>query len=187
MVGGNDGDNLFDTVESISTDSSLLDRKNLNNFPVKISQAAGATLGDDSLPYVCGGVDDNKSRKGCWAYNPQNDSWDDSRLQMSEERVASGSVTHPDHGWVIAGGYAYDGIKSSAEQTKDWKTFRTFASLPLLLREPGLVSLDKGGGKGDFFLTGGRTIGRNSKKAFIYDAGSWKGVADMPTARWGKE
>ena len=107
--------------------------------------------------------------------------------QMSQARSYNGSVTHPNHGWVIAGGGVGANL-SSAEQTKDGKTFQPFASLPLPLREHGLVSLGKGGGRGDFFLVGGKTTGGDeSKKAFIYDAGSWRAVADMPTARYSKE
>ena len=73
-------------------------------------------------------------------------------------------------------------------QSGDGKTFQPFASLPLPLSSPGLVSLGKGGGRGDFFLVGGQTTDYvPSKKAFIYDAGSWREVADMPTVRYGKE
>ena len=122
--------------------------------------------------------------------------WGVSTLQR-EARSFSGSATHPDHGWVISGGYG--GVRgdppiieyrrlSSAEQTKDGKIFQSFASLPLPLARHCLVSLGKGGGRGDFFLTGGETTNDVvSKKAFIYDAGSWREVADMPTVRYGKE
>ena len=58
-----------------------------------------------------------------------------------------------------------------------------FPSLP-----PGLVSLGKGGGRGDFFLTGGKMMNQTySKKAFIYDAGSWREMANMATARGGNK
>ena len=200
VVGGDNKGDALDTVESISTDSSLPHRRSLSNFPVKIWGAAGATLGDASLPYICGGEDeDYNDRNECWAYNPQNDMWGVSTLQR-EARSFSGSATHPDHGWVISGGYGGDrGSRlsrylelhrlSSAEQTKDGKIFQSFASLPLPLARHCLVSLGKGGGRGDLFLTGGDRTGslEPSKKAFIYDAGSWREMADMPTARWGKE
>ena len=84
-------------------------------------------------------------------------------------------------------GYDNDYI-TSAEQTNDGKAFRPFTSLPLPLFTPGLVSLGKGGGRGDFFLTGGKMMNQTySKKAFIYDAGSWREMANMATARGGNK
>ena len=137
------------------------------------------------MPHICGGRDkNNKDRKECYVLHPQSFRWNISG-QMSQARSYNGSVTHPNHGWVIAGGGVGANL-SSAEQTKDGKTFRPFASLPLPLSSHGLVSLGKGGGRGDFFLTGGWTGSVRSEKAFIYDAGSWREVADMPTARRGK-
>ena len=189
VVGGFDGNDL-DTVELKSTKGPLPERlksRLLSNFPVKIWAAAGATLGDASLPHVCGGYDGKKNRKECYVFHPQSNRWNISR-QMSHARGGSGSATHPDHGWVIAGGLRDGDNLSSAEQTQDGKTFQPFASLPLPLSGHCLVSLGKGGGKGDFFLAGGWTGSVDSKKAFIYDAGSgsWRKVADMSTAREGK-
>ena len=186
MVGGaNIG--ALDTVELLGIKGPLPDRlksRRLSKFPVKIGGAAGATLGDASLPHICGGHDGNNVRTECYVLHPQSFRWNFTR-QMSEARWYSGSANHPDHGWVIAGGYDY-GPKLSAEQTKDGRTFQSFASLPLPLYEHGLVSLGKGGGRGDFFLVGGYTTGNvPSKKAFIYDTGSWREVADIPTARVG--
>ena len=107
---------------------------------------------------------------------------------MSQARAFSGSAAHPDHGWVIAGGF---GGGSSAEQTNDGKTLQPFAAppLPLSFTFPCLVSLGKGGGggRGDFFLTGGMMGDVVSKKAFIYDAGNWREMTDMPTARYGNK
>ena len=162
-----------------------LESRRLGKFPVKLKGLAGVTLGDASLPHVCGGGDGSKPKKECYVFNPQSNRWNISG-QMSQARAFSGSAAHPDHGWVIAGGF---GGGSSAEQTNDGKTLQPFAAppLPLSFTFPCLVSLGKGGeGRGDFFLTGGTMGDVVSKKAFIYDAGSWRDVADMPTARRGK-
>ena len=159
----------------------------LSNFPVKIRGGAGATLGDAPLPQICGGKDGSNYWRDCYVLHPQSYRWNFSG-QLSEGKAFVGSATHPDHGWVIVGGHDDTDPKSSAEQTKDGKTFLPFASLPLPLAGiPGLVSLGKGGGRGDFFLAGGWTTGVVfSNKAFIYDAGSWREVANMPTARYGE-
>ena len=193
VVGGNDGnrfENNLDTVELISTKRHLPDRlksRRLSNFPIKMRAAAGATLGDSSLPLICGGDDGSNHRKECYVYHPQSNRWNVSG-QLSEARAFSGSATHPDYGLVIVSGRSDDGYITSAEQTKDGKAFRPFASLPLPLFAPGLVSLGKGGGKGDFFLTGGKTMdGVYSRKAFIYDKGSWSQMANMATARGGNK
>ena len=167
--------------------------RSLSNLPIKIRGAVGATLGDVPLPFICGGrggYDGSNYWRDCYVFHPQSNRWNFSG-QLREARAFSGSATHPDHGWVIVGGYEGDPTdpKLSAEQTKDGRTFLPFASLPLPLNGvPGLVSLGKGGGRGDFFLAGGVTTGLvSSKKAFIYDAGSWREMADMPTARHGEK
>ena len=188
VIGGSNdthGGNL-DTVDLLSFNGSLPDKlKSTNNFPVAVSTAVGATLGDESVPHVCGGggkvsiLDDGNDQGYCWAYNPQRKMWNISG-QMSEDRLFSAGATHPDHGWVITGRF----FKSeSAEQTRDGKTFQQFTSLPHRLSHHCMVSLGKGGGRGDFFITGGR----NEKRTLIYNAGAWKKMADMPTARRGKE
>ena len=161
-----------------------LESRRLGKVPVKLKGFAGFTLGDASLPHVCGGGDGSKPKKECYVFNPQSNRWNISG-QMSQARAFSGSAAHPDHGRVIAGGY---GGESSAEQTNDGKTLQPFAALPLPLMGPGLVSLGKGGGRGDFFLVGGETKPDvPSKKAFIYDAGNWREMTDMPTARYGNK
>ena len=73
---------------------------------------------------------------------------------------------------------------SSAEQTSDGVTFRTFTGLPIGLADHCLVALN-GAERGDFFLTGGYS-GGSSKKTYIYNSG-WMPKADMPTARSGKK
>ena len=190
LVVGGEGDdkNLLDVVELKSTQDPLpdtLESPCLSKFPVKLKGLAGVTLGDASLPHVCGGGDGSNPQKECYVFHPQSNRWNVSG-QMSQARAFSGSATHPDHGWVIAGGF---GGGSSAEQTNDGKTFRPFASppLPLSFPFPCLVSLGKGGGRGDFFLAGGMAGDVASKKAFIYDAGSWREMTDMPTARYGNK
>ena len=77
---------------------------------------------------------------------------------------------------------------STAEQTRDGRNFSSFTPLPLALNSHCLVSLDNEGGSGDLFLTGGwDRIADESKKSFLYKSGNWRPVADMPTARSGKE
>ena len=197
MVGGfsSGGSNgiVHDTVDLLSFKGPLPQRlmSGRSNFPIKIRGAVGTILGDASLPHVCGGEDkDRNELRECWAFNSYRNTWSVSG-QMGETRSYSVSDTHPSHGWVIAGGdgdgFGYGGSKSSAERTKDGTTFLPFTALPLALKEHGLVSLGVGG-KGDFFLTGGRTTGkRYNKNSFIYTSGSWRKVADMPTARHGKK
>ena len=106
--------------------------------------------------------------------------------RMSEARSFSAATSHPDHGWVITGGW---GLKSSAELTRDGRSFQTAPDLelPLVLRTHCLVSLD-GGDSGDFFLTGGDPGGYDSnKKTYLFREGGWRPVKDMPTARRGKK
>ena len=189
VIGGNDGNNL-DKVEVLSTKGTLPDKlksRRLSNFPVKIRAAALATLEHESLPHICGGYDGSNHLKECYVFHPQSNRWIVSG-ELTKGKGFSGSATHPSHGWVIAGGRNDDGYTSSAEQSQDGKTFQPFTSLPLPLFGPGFISLGKGGGRGDFFLVGGRMTSSNaSKKTFIYDAGSWVEMADMPTARGGNK
>ena len=106
VMGGYDYKSELDTVELISTKGPLPDRlksRNLSNFPVKMRGAAGATLGDASLPHICGGYDGSNHRKECYAFHPQSNRWDISG-QLSKARAFSGSATHHDHGWVIVSG-----------------------------------------------------------------------------------
>ena len=100
---------------------------------------------------------------------------------MREARYISSAASHPEHGWVITGGYP--GPKSSAELTRDGRSFQTAPDLELPLGLSGhcLVSLD-GGDSGDFFLTGGYNDGIN-KKTYLFREGGWRPVKDMPTAR----
>ena len=87
---------------------------------------------------------------------------------------------------VITGGW---GRKSSAELTRDGRSFQTAPDLelPLGLYQHCLVSLD-GGDSGDFFLTGGDPRGSAyNKKTYIFRQGGWRPVKDMPTARQGKK
>ena len=105
---------------------------------------------------------------------------------MQEARYYSSAASHPDHGWVITGGGR--GYKSSAELTRDGRSFQTAPDLelPLVLRTHCLVSLD-GGDSGDFFLTGGKGNDGNNKKTYLFREGGWRPVKDMPTARGGKK
>ena len=196
VIGGSNdthGGNL-DTVDLLSFNGSLPDKlKSTNNFPVAIAHAVGATLGDESVPHVCGGgkvsvLEGPEGNGGgyCWAYNPHHKMWNISG-QMIEDRKFSAGATHPDHGWVITGRFfGFLQRSESAEQTRDGKTFQQFTSLPHRLSHHCIVSLGKGGGRGDFFITGGWNKD-TAKRTLIYNAGAWKEVADMPTARRGKE
>ena len=105
---------------------------------------------------------------------------------MSEARSSRAATSHPDHGWVITGGYP--GYKSSVELTRDGRSFQTAPDLelPLGLKEHCLVSLD-GGDSGDLFLTGGSNGNGDNKKTYIFRQGGWSPVKDMPTARNGKK
>ena len=106
---------------------------------------------------------------------------------MQEARYLSAATSHPDHGWVITGGLP--GPKSSAELTRDGRSFQTAPDLelPLGLWQHCLISMD-GGDSGDFFLTGGDPAGRGyNKKTYIFRQGGWRLVEDMPTARHGKK
>ena len=105
---------------------------------------------------------------------------------MSEARYDSAAASHPSHGWVITGGEGDGGFLSSAESTRDGRTFRPFTPLPLGLSGHCLVSLE-GSDRGDFLLTGGWDGSGYSKKTFLYRGGEWKEVEDMPTARTGKK
>ena len=101
--------------------------------------------------------------------------------RMLEARSYSAAASHPNYGWVITGGLP--GPKSTAEKTGNGRSFNTFPSMPLSLRQHCLVSLD-GGNNGDFLLTGGDPggIGYN-KKTYIFRDGEWRPVEDMSTAR----
>ena len=105
---------------------------------------------------------------------------------MSEARSFSAATSHPDHGWVITGGGP--GYKSSAELTRDGRSFQTAPDLelPLGLYAHCLVSLDGGDG-GDFFLSGGKGNDGYNKKTYLFREGGWRPVKDMPTARGGKK
>ena len=106
---------------------------------------------------------------------------------MSEARADNSATSHPDHGWVITGGYP--GPKSSALLTRDGRSFQTAPDLelPLGLGHHCLVSLD-GGDSGDFFLTGGYNDDADfNKKTYLFRQGAWRPVKDMPTARQGKK
>ena len=106
---------------------------------------------------------------------------------MREKRAGAASAFNPKHGWVMTGGLSsgYNGL-SSAERTRDGRSFEPFTELPIALSRHCLVSLD--GGNGDFFLTGGYSNGDgDSKKTYIYRDSAWRQMADMPTARYGKK
>ena len=101
---------------------------------------------------------------------------------MKEARSSSAAAFHPDHGWVITGGY--DGArKSTAERTRNGSAFDAFAKLPIALSDHCMVSLD-GSDEGDFLVAGGFGNGYN-KRTFIYKNSEWIPAADMPTARRG--
>ena len=136
-------------------------------------------MGAANVPHLCGGRDNDRPES--WAYDFQRDKWNVCG-KTSEARSFSAAATHPKYGWVVTGGY---GGGSSAEVTRDGKTFQSFTPLPLPLHSHGLVSLGEGG-SGDFFLTGGWDGSDDNNKSFIHSAGSWRQVADMPTARGGK-
>ena len=108
---------------------------------------------------------------------------------MSEARFWSAAAFIPKEGWIITGGNAGGGRRlSTAEQTRDGRNFSSFTPLPLALDSHCLVSLDDEGVSGDLFLTGGNDSNADkSKKSFLYKSGNWRPVADMPTAREGKE
>ena len=109
---------------------------------------------------------------------------------MREARFYSAAAYHPSHGWVITGGDnggLQNDILSSAESTRDGRTFRPFTQLPLDLWGHCLVSLE-GTDRGDFLLTGGdKGVHDFNKKTFLYKGGEWREVEDMPTARRGKK
>ena len=107
---------------------------------------------------------------------------------MSEAKVWSAAAFVPKEGWIITGGFGDGHPVSTAEQTRDGCNFSSFTPLPLALCGHCLVSLDDEGGSGDLFLTGGWDSNDDkSKKSFLYKSGNWRPVADMPTARSGKE
>ena len=103
---------------------------------------------------------------------------------MLKKRYSPAAASHPSHGWVITGGCCP--FKSSAESTRDGRTFQSFTDLPLGLSGHCLVSLEGGDG-GDFLLTGGVSEEDSNKKTFIYQQGKWRQVEDMPTGRQGKK
>ena len=103
---------------------------------------------------------------------------------MSEARYGSAAASHPSHGWVITGGSRNGGLLSSAESTRDGRTFRPFATIPLALSSHCLVSLE-GADSNDFLLTGGWDGRHYNKETFIYKQGVWRQAQDMPTARSG--
>ena len=106
---------------------------------------------------------------------------------MQEARYLSAATSHPDHGWVITGGLP--GPKSSAELTRDGRSFQTAPDLelPLGLNQHCLVSLDRGD-SGEFFLTGGYNDDDGyNEKTYLFREGGWRPVKDMPTARNGKK
>ena len=105
---------------------------------------------------------------------------------MREARSDSAAASHPSHGWVITGGWNGDERLSSAESTRDGRTFRPFTPLPLGLYNHCLVSLE-GSDRGDFLLTGGdKGVNDYNKKTFLYKEGEWREVEDMPVARTSK-
>ena len=189
-----------DTVELLGLRSGTESVK-LGKLPKKIGEAVGTTL--NGIPHICGGMEDKSGSlqgyvyehlKECWAYNAQNDEWTVSG-RMSEARSGAAAASHPSHGWVITGGSANPHPKSgyrtheisTAESTRDGRSFQPFPQLPLGLGRHCLVSLE-GGDSGDFLLTGGKAAagwqGYN-KATFIYREGEWRQVADMSTARNG--
>ena len=91
------------------------------------------------------------------------------------------SAFNPKHGWVITGGCCP--TSSSAERTRDGRSFEPFTDLPIALDRHCLVSLD--GGHGDFFLTAGVGNNGDNKKTYIYRDNAWRQMADAPTARNG--
>ena len=78
-IGGPNDHVPTDTVELLGIKGPLPDglkSNRLSKFPVKIGGAAGATLGDASLPHVCGGMDkDANSRNECYVFQPQSFRW----------------------------------------------------------------------------------------------------------------
>ena len=131
---------------------------------------------------MCGGQDDNRTyRRECWLYDAQAVEWREGG-RLREARHSSAAAFHPDHGWVITGGY--DGArKSTAERTRNGSAFDAFAKLPIALSDHCMVSLD-GSDEGDFLVAGGFGNGYN-KRTFIYKNSEWIPAADMPTARRG--
>ena len=106
--------------------------------------------------------------------------------RMREKRAVAASAFNPKHGWVITGGWDGSNSLSSAERTRDGRSFEPFTELPIVLSNHCIVSLD--GGNGDFFLTGGYgSDWVDSKQTYIYRDSAWRQVADMPTTRYGKK
>ena len=177
LVGGYGSDGALDTVERLSLNSPT---KTRGKFPIKIRGAVGTTL--EGTPHVCGGWDDSRtSRRECWFYHAQENEWREGG-QLQEARHSSAAAFHPNHGWVVTGGYGV-GRKSIAERTTNGSTFETFTKLPIALSDHCMVSLNRSD-RGDFFLAGGFSNGYSSK-TFMYRNSKWMPMADMPTARRG--
>ena len=103
---------------------------------------------------------------------------------MQESRGGSAAAYHQAHGWIITGGW---GPKSTAESTRDGRSFQSFTELPIALSSHSIIALDDGG-DAEFFVTGGDPGGSGYNSAtFLYKRGKWIRVADMPTARAGKD
>ena len=105
---------------------------------------------------------------------------------MREKRSHSAGAFHPEHGWLISGGYG-DRYLSSCEVTRDGTSFEEFPALPIALDHHSIVALD--GDNGDFLVTGGDPEGWanwNNARTFIFK-NEWIEVERMPTARHGKK
>ena len=101
--------------------------------------------------------------------------------RMREKRTSAGSAFNPKHGLIITGGWDGSNSLSSAERTRDGRSFEPFTKLPIVLSNHCIVSLD--GGNGDFFITGGWSNNIRRKMSYIYRDSAWRQMADWPTAR----
>ena len=104
---------------------------------------------------------------------------------MREKRAASAGAFHPEHGWLISGGFDGPRRFSSCEVTRDGISFEEFPALPNTIHGHSIVALD--GDNGDFLVTGGDiSIQLRSARTFIFK-NEWTEVARMPTARYSKK
>jgi len=152
--------------------------KDLSQFPKQLYRSCAASLGNDKIPHVCGGVTnecgefscDQGLMDECYRYDPNQDTWTVSSI-MFENKFLHACAVNSVPEIIINGGYSSD----STWTTDDGETFGILPPMPLGMHDHCIAALDDD----DLFVAGYHNF---NPKTFLYhsDTREWEQIQDMP-------